>query len=75
MIAKYDIDADDFYFDATLDATAIAAPPGDVNGKNLLELEKKLKTNLYLSIGDEAQRISNARNPGVVLKRNNTHEF
>ena len=30
MIAKYDIDPNDFYFDATLDATAIAALTKDL---------------------------------------------
>ena len=46
MIAKYDIDSDDFYFANTLDATAIAALPGKVNGKNRIDAEKKLKSNL-----------------------------
>ena len=58
MIADHDIDPDDFFFNDTLDATAIAALPGEVNGKNRLEAEKKLKSNLYLCIGDGAQRIN-----------------
>ena len=40
MIAKYDIDPDEFHFDATLDATVIAVLHADVNGKNRLESEK-----------------------------------
>ena len=40
MIAKCDIDPDGFYFDATLDATAIAVLHADLNGKNRLESEK-----------------------------------
>ena len=36
-ISKYDIDLDDFYFNDTLDATEIAALPGENNGKNRLE--------------------------------------
>ena len=68
MIAKYDIDPDDFYFVRTLNAAAIAALPEDVNGKNRIESEKKLKSNLYLCIGDEAQRIFKARKPAVNVK-------
>ena len=68
MIAKYDIDPDDFYLDATLDTTAIAALPRDVSGKNLLESEKKMKSSLYLCIGDEAHRIFKARKPPVSIK-------
>ena len=68
MIAKYDIDPDDFYFARTLNAAAIAALPGDVNGKNRTESEKKLKSNLYLCIGDEAQRIFKAGKPEVNIK-------
>ena len=55
MIAKYDIDRDDFCFADTLNAKAIAALPEEVNAKNRIEAEKKLKWNLYLCIGDEAQ--------------------
>ena len=54
MIAKYDFDPDDFYFVRTLNAAAIAALPEDVNGKNRIEAEKKLKSYLNLCIGDEA---------------------
>ena len=68
MIAKYDTDPDDFYFARTLNATAIAALPDDVNGKNRTESEKKLKSNLYLCIGDEGQRIFKARKPGLNIK-------
>ena len=55
MIAKYDIGPDDFYLARTLNAAAIAALPEDVNGKNRMEAEKKLNSNLYLRIGDEAK--------------------
>ena len=68
MIAKYDIEPDDFYFARTLNAVAIAALPEDVNGKNRIEAEKKLKSDLYLCIGDEAQRIFKARKPAVNVK-------
>ena len=61
MIAKYDIDLDNFYFANTLTAAAIAALPEEVNGKNRIEAEKKLKLNFYVCIGDEAQRIFKAR--------------
>ena len=68
MIAKYDIDPDDFYFARTLNAAAIAALSEDVNGKNRIEAEKKLKSNLYLCIGDKAQRIFKVRKPAVNVK-------
>ena len=73
MIAKYDIDPDDFYFASTLNAAAITALGEEVNGKNRLDSEKKLKSNLYLCIGDEAQRIFKARKPTVNIKWNGTH--
>ena len=68
MIAKYGIDPDDFYFARTLNAAAIAALPEDVNGKNRIEAEKKLRSNLYLCIGGEAQRIFKVRKPAVNIK-------
>ena len=68
MIAKYDIDPDDFYFARTLNAAALAALPEDVNGKNRIEAEKKLSSNLYLCFRDEAQRIFKARKPAVNVK-------
>ena len=68
MIAKYDIDPDDFDFARTLNAAAIAALPEEVNGKNRIDAEKKLKSNLYLCVGDEAQRIFKAQKPAVFVK-------
>ena len=68
MIAKYDIDSDDFYFANALSAAAIAVLSEEVNGKNRIEAEKKLKSNLYLCIGDEAQRIFKTRKPTVSIK-------
>ena len=69
MITKCDIDPpDDFYFASTRNAAAITALPEEVNGKNRLDSEMKLKSNLYLCIGDEAQRIFKARKPAVNIK-------
>ena len=68
MIAKYDIDPDDFYIAATLADTQIAALPGDVNGKNRTESEKKLNSNLYLCSRNEAQRISKVTQLRVDIK-------
>ena len=42
--------------------------PQEVNGKNKIEAEKKLKSNLYLCIGDEAQIIFKARKPTVSIR-------
>ena len=75
MIAKYDIDPDDFYFANTLNAAAIAALPEEVNGKNRIEAEKKLKSNLYLCIGARHRDYSKQENRRSVLKRNDTHEY
>ena len=69
MIAKYNIDPDDFCFARTINAAAIAALAEDVYGKNRIEAEKKLKSNLYLCIGDEAQRIFKDRKPAVNVKK------
>ena len=41
--------------------------PEDVNGKSRIEAQKKLKSNLYLCIGDEAQRIFEAQKPAVKI--------
>ena len=68
MIGKFDIGPDDFYFARTLNAAAIATLQEDVNGKNCIQSEKKFKSNLYLSIGDEAQRIFKAPNPALNVK-------
>ena len=42
--------------------------PEEVNGKNRPYSEKKLKSNLYLCIGDEAQRIFKAQKPAANVK-------
>ena len=68
MIAKHDIDPEDFCFARTRNAAGIAALPEEVNGKNRIEAEKKLKSNLYLCSVDEAQRIFKARKPAVNVK-------
>ena len=41
MIAKNDIDPDDFYFASTVNAAAITALPEEVNRENCLDSEKK----------------------------------
>ena len=75
MTAKYDIDPDEFYFDATLDATAIAVLHADVNGKNRLESEKNW--NLISTFVLEMKRKQSLRpvNRLFELKRSNTQEF
>ena len=68
MIAKYDIDPDVFYFDATLTTAQISALPTDVNRKNRTESKKKLKSSNFLCIGDEAQRIFKANHMGIDIE-------
>ena len=51
----------------TLDATAIAAPPGKVNSKNRLEAEKKLKSNCT-SVSEMKRKILKARKPVFSIK-------
>ena len=46
----------------------LGALAGEINGKTRAEAEKKPESNLYLCIGDEAQRIFKAREPGVDIK-------
>ena len=72
MIAKYDIDPDDFYFASTLNAAAITALPEEVNGKNRLDSEKKL--NLIYIIESETRRNGYSKhvNRRLTLKRYGT---
>ena len=50
IIAKYDIDPDDFYFDTTLTAAQVAALPPDVNRKKGTESEKNLNQNYIYAL-------------------------
>ena len=72
MIADYDIDPDDFFFNDTLDATAIAALPGEVNGKKSFRGRKEIKIQLVpLHWGWSTK----AKLKRLVLKRRDTDEF
>ena len=68
MIAKYDIDPANFYFDATLTTAQISALATDVNRNKRTESQKKIKSINFLCIGDEAQRIFKARQSGMDIK-------
>ena len=68
MIAKYDIDLDDFDFANTLTAAAIAALPKEVNGKNRIEAEEKLKSNLMSVLGTRRREYSKLEKPTVSIK-------
>ena len=58
MFAKCDIDQRDFYFDATLHATAVSALPADVYRVKRGESEKKLKSILIFVYEMECKKPS-----------------
>ena len=43
LVAKYDIDPDDFYFANSPDEAAIAALPGELDGGSRIDTQKKHK--------------------------------
>ena len=66
MIAKYDADPDDFYYDVPLNATAVASLP-QTQTKRIVWSQRNFFY-LYLCIGDEAKRILKARKQAVKVK-------
>ena len=55
MVAKHSINPKNHNFAATLTATRITALPAEVDGKNWLESEQILISNLYLCLGEKGQ--------------------
>ena len=68
IVAKNNIDPDDIYFDAMLTPAQVTALPANLSEKKPEGIGEKLKSNLYLFIGDEAQRIFKAIQPVLAIK-------
>ena len=67
VIAKYSFNPTAFYFDRTLTAAQITDLPEEVNGKNRLEAEQTLISNLYLCLGERGQDELHNRKPHLDL--------
>ena len=67
VIAKHSFNPTAFYFDRTLSATQISDPPEEVNGKNRMEAEQTLISNLYLCLGERGQDELHNRKPHMDL--------
>ena len=67
VIAKHSFNPTAFYFDRTLTAAQITDLPEEVNGKNRLEAEQTLISNLYLCLGERGQDELHNRKPHLDL--------
>ena len=67
MVAKYSIKPKNYYFAATLTAAQVIALPEEVDGKNRLESEQILISNLYLCLGEKGQDELHKRRPHLDL--------
>ena len=67
VIANHSFKLKAFYFNRTLTAAQIADLPEDVNGKNRLEAEQTLISNLYFCLGEREQDELHNRKPHLDL--------
>ena len=67
VIAKHSFNPTAFYFDRTLTSAQITDLPQEVNGKNRLEAEQTLISNLYLCLGERGQDELHNRKPHLDL--------
>ena len=67
MVAKHTINPKNYYFAASLTETLITALPGEVDGKNRLESEQILISNLYLCLGEKGQDELHKKRPYLDL--------
>ena len=67
MVAKHSINPKIFYYTATLTAAQVTALPEEVDGKNRLESEQVLISNLYLCLGEKGQDELHKRRPHLDL--------
>ena len=63
MVAKHSINPKNYYYAATLTAAQITALPEEVDGKNRLESEQVLISNLYLCLGEKGKDELHKRRP------------
>ena len=67
MVAKHKINLENYYFAANFTKTQITALPGEVDGKNRLDSEQILISNLYLCLSEKKQDKLNKRRPHLDL--------
>ena len=67
MVAKHSINPKSYYYAATRTAAQVTALPEEVDGKNRLESEQVLVSNLYLCLGEKGQDELNKRRPHLDL--------
>ena len=67
VIAKHSFNPTAFYFDRTLTAAQITDLPEELRGKNRLEAEQTLISNLYLCLGERGQDEFHNRKPHLDL--------
>ena len=66
-VAKHSINPKNYYKAATLTAAQVTALPEEVDGKNRLESEQVLFSNLYLCLGEKGQDELHKRRPHLDL--------
>ena len=67
MVAKHSLNPKNFYYADTLSAAQVTALPEEVDGKNRLESEQVLISNLYLCLGEKGQDELHKRRPHLDL--------
>ena len=67
MMAKHTINPKNYYYAATLTAAQVSALTEEVDGKNRLESEQILISNLYLCLGEKGQDELHKRRPHLDL--------
>ena len=67
MVAKHSLNPKNFYYADTLSAAQVTALPEAVDGKNRLESEQVLISNLYLCLGGKGQDELHKRRPHLDL--------
>ena len=67
MVAKHSINPKNYYYATTLTAAQVTALPEEVDGKNRLESEQVLISNLYLCLGEKGQDELQRRRPHLDL--------
>ena len=67
LVAKHTINPRNYYYAATLTAAQVTALPEEVDGKNRLESEQILISNLYLCLEEKGQDELHKRRPHLDL--------
>ena len=75
VIAKYSFNSTSYYFAWTLTETQIADLPAEVSGKNRLEAEQTLISNIYLCLGERGQNELHNRKPHLIWRLPDTESI